>query len=345
MGMITKKHFGQTAKGEDVFLFRLNGAGGAYVEALNYGAIWKTARVPGRNGDLVDVCLSYDDIRGYESDENYIGAVIGRYAGRIKAAAFTLGGATYSLQKNDGENSLHGGADSFGKRIWDFDAEGGALTLRLHSADGDQGYPGNLDISVTYSFCENNENNSLTIDYMAKSDRDTPISLTNHAYFNLAGASSGKSAAMAHVLNVNASTITEVGEDLTETGRLLQVSGAPYDFRTGFAVGERIGAADPQLLIAGGYDINYVVCGTGLREAATLASQKSGISLRLMVTNPCLQFYSGNSLLPPFAQQSALCLEPQSYPDAVNNPAFPSGVLKAGELYAQRSVYQFRLLP
>ncbi|MCL1982843.1 MAG: galactose mutarotase [Clostridiales bacterium] len=338
MGQITKTLFGQTAGGEDVHVFKLEGAGGAYTEVLDYGAIWKTSLIPGKDGRLVDVCLSYDTVKGYEDDANYIGAIIGRFANRIKAAAFTLDGVLYNLQKNDGEHSLHGGTDGYNKRIWSHEINDSSLKLRLRSPDGDQGYPGNLDITVTYAF---DGNNVLTIDYLAVSDKDTPINMTNHAYFNLAGAASGKSGAMAHTLRIDADAITEMDEEYIETGRFLPVDGAPYDFRTDFAVGARLDADDPLMRIACGYDFNFVVNGEGLREAAVLACPQSGISLRLAITNPGLQFYSSNMIQSPFELHGSLCLEPQHYPNSVNVPQFPSCILKAGERYAQRAVYRF----
>ncbi|MCL1809768.1 MAG: galactose mutarotase, partial [Clostridiales bacterium] len=323
------------------YIFRLEGAGGAYTEVLNYGAIWKTSHIPGKDGSLVDVCLSYDTVKGYEDDVNYIGAIIGRFANRIKDAAFTLDGVLYNLQKNDGEHSLHGGANSYSKRIWNHEISDGSLVLNLRSPDGDQGYPGNLDITVAYTF---DENNALTIDYLAVSDKDTPINMTNHAYFNLAGASSGKSGAMAHTLRINAGAVTEMDDEYIETGCLLPVGGTPYDFQTDFVVGDRIDLDDQLLRIAGGYDLNFVIADEGLREAAVLASRQSGISLHLEITNPCLQFYSSNVISAPFALHGALCLEPQHYPDSVNIPQFPPCILKAGEKYEQRSVYRFEFV-
>lgn len=337
-GRVTKEFFGRTGGGEDVFLFKLEGAGGAYIEALNYGAVWKAAVAPDRDGVPVNVILSYDALAGYESDRYYIGAIVGRCAGRVKGASFSLNGTTYRLQKNDGGNSLHGGFDGYGKRVWDYEVRRGTVEFRLRSPDGDQGYPGNLDITVTYSF---DEQNALTIDYLAESDADTPVSLTNHAYFNLAGADSGAAGAMAQNIRIDAREITEIDGEYITTGRLLPVGDTPFDFRTDFPVGVRINTDDPQMRIAGGYDFNFALDGGGLREAALLACPRSGISLCLLTTCPGVQFYSGNMLGAPFEKRGAVCLEPQDYPNSVNIPHFPSSILKAGQRYSRRAVYRF----
>jgi len=338
MGNVTKKRFGQTAGGKEVFAFRLEGSGGAYVEALDYGALWKTARVPDMNGRLTDVCLSYDTIEGYEKDPMYIGVSVGRFANRIGGAAFELNGKTYKLGNNDGSHSLHGGHDGYGKRVWEHEEKDGSVSFKLHSPDGDQGYPGNLDVTVTYAF---DEENALTIDYTAVCDKDTPVNLTNHAYFNLAGADSGKDGAMGQILHLSAGAITEVDGGFIPTGRIIPVDGTPLDFRQGNTIGSRLDANHPQMSIAGGYDLNFVVDGEGLREAALLACPQNGISMRLLSTKPGIQLYSGNMIGAPFERHGAVCLEPQHYPDCVNHPHFPSCILKAGETYAQRTVYEF----
>ena len=251
--MVTKRIFGRGADGCDVFVFRLDGADGAYMEVTNYGAIWARAVVPDRDGNLTDVCLSYESIEGYMTDTMYVGAVVGRFANRIKGAAFTLNGKVYRLQKNDGENSLHGGFDGYGKRVFDYEVLDGGVAFRLLSPDGDQGYPGNLAVTVTYSF---DANNVFAVDYHAISDQDTPVNLTNHAYFNLAGAGAGRASAIAQILRINSGFITEVDREYIPTGKLLPLENTPLDFRMGDFVGERFKDPDPQMEIAGGYDFN-----------------------------------------------------------------------------------------
>jgi len=340
MERVTKASFGKTADGQEVFVFTLEGAGDASIEVLNYGALWKTARVPDRYGKLTDVCLSYDTLDEYVADPMFIGVSVGRFGNRIGGAAFELNGKTYNLDKNDGNNSLHGGFDGYGKRMWDYEMLDGAVAFRLRSPDGDQGYPGNLDVTVTYSF---DKKNALTIDYRAVSDQDTPVNLTNHAYFNLAGADTGKAGAMAQTIRLHAGAITEVNDEFIPTGRLLPVGDTPLDLRKGIVIGDKVGADHPQIRVASGYDINYAVDGKGLREAATLTSPKNGVSMKMLITNPGLQFYSGNMMGPPFEKNGAVCLEPQHYPDCVNHPDFPSCIIKAGKKYEQRTVYQFGL--
>ena len=336
MKRVTKRIFGRTADGREVYTFRLSGADGAYTDVTNYGAIWLRTLVPDRAGRLTDVCLFRESPADYEKDALFLGATVGRYANRIKNAAFEWNGIPYALQKNDGENALHGGADFYNKRVWDYDMSDDAVVFRLHSPDGDQGFPGKLDITVTYAF---DRQNTLAIDYLAISDKDTPINLTNHAYFNLAGADAGKAGALAHTLRVNSAWTTEIDAAFLPTGRLLPVENTPFDFRQETAIGARIAADDGQLHLAGGYDVNFAVDGEGLREAAVLSCPQNGITLTLWITNPGLQLYSGNMM--DHAPRTAICLEPQHYPDSVNQPGFPSSILKAGERYSQRTEYRF----
>lgn len=337
MSHVTKRLFGQTADGRDVFVFRLQGEDGEYTEALNYGAIWKTTLVRDNGGNLADVCLSYDTLDGYADDNYYIGAIVGRFANRIKGAEFSLAGESFTLQKNDGGNSLHGGFDAYSKRVWDYETYDNSVAFKLHSPDGDQGYPGNLDITVTYTF----DNSVLAIDYLAICDKDTPINLTNHAYFNLAGADFGAVTAMEHAIRINSDKTTEVDEELIPTGRLLPVDNKPFDLRKGAVISDLIDTGNWQMRIGKGFDVNYAVDGEGLREAAILECPQNGVSMRLLITHPGVQFYSGNVLSSPFERRGAVCLEPQHYPDSVHHPDFPSCILKSGSSYIQRTEYQF----
>ena len=338
MGQIEKSLFGKTADGSEVFIFKLMGENGAYVEVMNYGAIWKKALIPDRDGNLTDVCLSYDTLSDYINDKYYIGASVGRFANRIKGAEFELGGKTYQLQKNDDGHSLHGGFDAYNKRVWDYKALDNSVAFTLHSPDGDQGYPGNLDITVTYTF----KDSTLAIDYLAVSDSDTPVNLTNHAYFNLAGAGTGEAGAMGQSLRINSRQTTDMDDGLIPTGHLLSVDNKPFDFRTDAIISDLVDTGDWQMRIGKGFDVNYVIEGDGLREAAILTCPENGLSMRLMITNPGMQLYSGNMLASPFARRGAVCLEPQHYPDSVHQPGFPSCILKAQGKYVQRTEYQFK---
>lgn len=338
MGRISKSLFGQTADGSEVYLFRLEGENGAYTEVLNYGAIWKTTLIPDNSGNLVDVCLSYNTLEGYINDKNYIGALVGRCANRIKDAEFTLDDKLYHLQKNVGENSLHGGFDAFNKRVWEYKELDNSVAFTLHSPDGDQGYPGNLDITVTYTF----NDSTLAIDYLATCDQNTPVNLTNHAYFNLSGADSGVEGAMGQSLSINSQQTTEVDEAQIPTGRLLSVDNKPFDLRESAVINELVDAGTWQMRIGKGFDINYAIDGDGLREAAVLSCPQNGISMELLITHPGLQFYSGNMLSAPFERRGAVCLEPQHYPDSVHHPHFPSCILKPGSQYVQRAEYRFK---
>jgi len=341
MSQVKKSPFGKTDDGGEVFVFTLEDEDGAYTEVLNYGAIWKTTLIPDAVGNLVDICLSYNTLKGYIDDKYYIGATVGRFANRIKGAEFSLGGKTYSLQKNNGDNSLHGGFDAYNKRLWDYEISDGSVAFTLHSPDGDQGYPGNLDITVTYTF----KDSTLAIDYLAVCDEATPVNLTNHAYFNLAGAGAGETCALGQFLRINAEQITEMDEELLTTGQFLPVDNKPFDLRKGAVINDLINAGSWQMQIGKGFDLNYVVDGEGLREAAALTCPASGLSMKLLITNPGLQFYSGNVLSSPFPWRGAICLEPQHYPDSVHHPHFPSSILKAKDRYVQRTEYQFKRCP
>ncbi len=348
---ISKQSFGRTGDGQDVYLYTLKNKHGMEVAITNYGGTIVSLKAPGRNGHLADVVLGFDQLRGYESQQNpYLGAIVGRYANRIAKGRFQLDGKPYQAPLNNGPNSLHGGVKGFNKHVWqareNSDAAGQHLTLRYVSQDGEEGYPGNLSVTVVYSL---NDKNELRMDYTATTDKDTVLNLTNHAYFNLAG--QGEGDILGHELMLNADRFTPVDATLIPTGELRRVAGTPFDFRQRTAIGARINAPDEQLKLGGGYDHNFVL---NRREgeltlAARVVEPRSGRVLEVLTTEPGLQFYTGNFLDGTlhgkqgkvYNQRYGFCLETQHFPDSPNHPDFPSTVLKAGEQFRSTTVYRF----
>ena len=337
-------HFGRTAEGQVVNRYRLAGRNGAYADILNYGGVIQSLTVSDRRGQLTDVVLGFATVAEYEADEAYIGALVGRWAGRISGAAFTLDGVEYTLAANDGPNHLHGGRRGFNRRLWDAAAENGSLVLSRLSPDGEEGYPGNLSVRVKYTF---DDRNQLTLDYEAKSDRDTIVNLTSHQYFNLNGA--GQDNILDHLLAVKADCIAEIDSALIPTGRLLAIHGTPFDFNTPRRIGQAPATTDCRPANGGGYD-HYFVRSQDRPDQpmATAFSPETGIRLEIFTTEPGLQFYTaeylkecvgkGDNLYGP---GSGFCLETQFWPDAVNQPAFPSAILRRGCSYRQITRYRF----
>ncbi|HKP75404.1 MAG TPA: aldose epimerase family protein [Longimicrobiaceae bacterium] len=321
-------------------------AGGLTAVVLNYGAIVQSLRAPDRDGNVADVVLGYDTEAEYEGDEFYLGAVVGRSAGRIRGAGFTLDGERVRLSANDGANHLHGGFRGFGKATWQAlafeDASGAGVVLEHVSSDGDEGYPGNLAVRVTYTLTHDA---ALRVDFHATTDRATPVNLTQHAYFNLAGEGSGD--VLGHELQIAASAYTPLGVNLIPTGEIAAVEGTPLDFRRPRAIGERIGAADEQLRIARGYDHNFVLDGPGDAAAARLRDPRSGRVLELFTSEPGMQLYTGNFLDATgkrghrYGPRAGVCLETQHFPDAPNQPGFPSTILRPGQEYRSRTEFRF----
>jgi aldose 1-epimerase len=355
---VTQTQFGVTPAGEAVSLFTLTNAHGMEVRAMTYGGIIVSLKVPDRAGRLGDVVLGYDSLAGYLKASPYFGAIVGRYANRIAGARFVLGGHTYQLPANDGKNSLHGGAKGFDKVVWAAESvrsdSGVGVAFTHTSPDGDQGYPGNLTMRVTYTLTDKNE---LVVDYHATADQPTPINLAQHSYFNLAGEGSGD--ILGHVLWVNADRYTPVDSTLIPTGDLATVAGTPFDFRAATPIGRRIGQDDEQLKRGKGYDHNFVLNqgggagggsgGGGLVHAARVVEPTTGRTLDVYTTEPGLQFYSGNFLDGSitgksghvYAHRSGFCLESQHFPDSPNHPAFPSAVLSPGQEYRSQTVFAF----
>ena len=350
-GSTTKKAFGKTPEGQPVDLYVLTNRGGAEAAITNYGGAVVSLKVPDRNGKLADVVLGYDTADGYVNDKSYFGAIVGRYGNRIGHAQFVLDGKTYTLAKNNGENSLHGGIKGFNKAVWTAKVlsakDGQSLELSYLSKDGEEGFPGDLQVSVIYTLTDAN---ALKIVYSATTDKKTVVNLTNHSYFNLAGQGSGD--ILGHLLTIQADQFTPVDSGLIPTGELRDVAGTPFDFRKSTAIGTRIDQEDEQLKLGGGYDHNFVLQRTadiGESLAARVVEPTTGRVLEVWTTEPGVQFYTGNFLDGKstgkggvaYPRRSAFCLETQHYPDSANQPKFPSVVLKPGERYHTITTYRF----
>jgi aldose 1-epimerase len=349
--------FGALPDGRQVEAVVLSNENGMRVRILAYGAIVQELEAPGRDG-ASDVVLGYDGIEGYLEAPNYFGASVGRYANRIGAARFTLDGIEYQLATNDGPNALHGGVAGFDKRLWEVaevtsGPDAASVTLTLVSPDGEEGYPGTLSVSATYTLGEDNE---LSIDYQAVTDAPTVINLTNHSYFNLAGASSGVSI-LDQLLTIPADSYTPVDETLIPTGEFRKVEGTAFDFRSATRIGDRIREGhDEQMRFGRGYDHNWVVTRApveGLQLLARMEDPGSGRVMEIHSNQPGIQFYSGNFLDGTvtgkdgtiYRMGDALCLEPQIFPDTPNKPEFGSARLDPGETYSNKIVYRFTVTP
>lgn len=329
------RSFGVTAAGEAVTAWTMARENGMALTLLDYGATVQSLFVPDRGGNPVDVVLGYDTIEEYEQNGGFLGATIGRMANRIGKGQFTLGGKTYQLALNDGGNHLHGGVRGFDRQMWQVRAEGDSLVCTRLSPDGEEGYPGNLQLAVRFTLTDD----ALTIDYEAQTDRDTIVSLTNHSYFNLAGGGS----VLEHVLQVDASRFLENDAGCLPTGRMLGVSGTAFDFRKPKPIGRDLGMDDPNL--CGGYDHNFVLSSG---DAAVLESGETGIRMRVVTDLPGMQVYSSNSLTKrpgkrgsTMDRHGAVCLETQIFPDAMAHYGFSSPILRAGQTMHTRTAFSF----
>jgi aldose 1-epimerase len=341
---ITKQAFGHTADGTGVDLYTL-ADDKVEVRITNYGGIIVSLRAPDRKGKLDDIVLGYDSLDHYIAKTAYFGAIIGRYANRIAHGSFQLDGKTYSIPKNDGDNTLHGGIIGFDKVVWKAHEIKNGIDLTYVSKDGDQGFPGTLTTTVRYTLV----GNDLRIEYSATTDKDTVLNLTNHSYFNLAGQAKGD--VLGHVVKINASKITPVDASLIPTGELKSVEGTPFDFRTPHAIGERIDANDEQLRFGVGYDENFVLDHPEdqLFETAEVYEPTTGRILKVLTTQLAVQFYSGNHLDGSitgkegrvYKPRFAFCLETEHYPDSPNHANFPSTELRPGQKFHSVTVYQF----
>jgi aldose 1-epimerase len=335
--------------GKAVEVFTLRNAAGVEVKAISYGAIVTSWRVPDRSGEMADIVLGFDDPAAYVKDNSpYFGAVVGRYGNRIAKAQFTLDGQTYKLAANNGPNHLHGGVKGFDKVLWDAQptkSKGGiGVSFTRTSPDGEEGYPGTLKARVSYTLTDKNE---LIVSYEATTDKATPINLTQHSYFNLAGQGNGD--ILTHELRINADRYTPVDETLIPTGELATVDATPFDFRKPTAIGARINSEHPQIQFGRGYDHNWVLARAGddLSLAAEVYEPKSGRTLQVSTTEPGMQFYTGNFLDGTitgkdgrvYRQRYAFCLETQHFPDSPNHATFPSTILRPAATYRSRTVF------
>ncbi|MGO4377210.1 aldose epimerase family protein [Pseudoduganella sp. RAF53_2] len=345
---ITQEPFGETPEGLPLSLYTLRNRNGMTVKITNYGGIITELHVPDKHGRLADVTTGYTKADSYFADQNFFGALIGRYGNRIGRGRYQLDGESVQLDINDGENHLHGGPRGFHKVAWHAVPVVADLSIGLklthRSRDGDQGYPGNLDVTVMY---ELNDANELLIKFHATTDKATPVNLTHHAYFNLAGEGS----ILDHQLVINAERYTPIDSQSIPLGPLADVAGTPFDFRTTRTIGEYINDEDEQLDNGRGYDHNFVLVKPEphtMSLAAILREPASGRVLELYTQEPGVQFYSGNfldgSLVGKgwqYGYRGALCLEPQHYPDSPNQPEYPNTILRPGEVYETKSLYRF----
>ena len=336
---ITSRPFGNTKRGEAVTAWELKNGSGASAVILDYGATVQSLVVPDRNGNPVDVVLGYDTVAEYEENGGYLGATIGRVGNRIGGARFSLGGREYVLFKNDGENTLHGGERGFDKYVWDAAERGGRLVFSRVSPDGEEGYPGELSVSVSFELTEGNE---LRISYDADTTAVTPVSLTNHSYFNLNGGGD----ILSHVLTLNSALFCEGTPDCLPTGRLLSVECTPFDFRAGRVLGEALAEENGQTALFGGFDHNFALNAGG--DAAAVYCPESGICMTMRTTLPATQLYTANSLDRRAGKRGtvmephgALCLESQVFPDGLRHYGFPSPLLHPGEHLHTETSYAF----
>jgi aldose 1-epimerase len=347
---IRQEAFGKTPEGNPVTVYTMTNSHGLEVRIMNFGAIVLSLRTPDRKGKLDDVVLGFDSLEPYFTNDPHFGSIIGRYANRVANGKFTLNGATYSLPKNNGPNTLHGGVKGFDKALWQAEPsetpKSVALVLRYTSKDGEEGFPGNLKTRVTYTLADSDE---FTIDYEATTDKATPVNLTSHAYFNLAGQGTGD--VLAHELFINADRFTPVDKNLIPTGELRPVKGTPLDFTKSTLIGARINSDYEQMVLANGYDHNFVINRKepGMALAARVHEPSTGRVLEIYTTEPGVQFYSANFLDGSitgkqgrvYKRHYAFCLETEHFPDSPNHPSFPSTILRPGQTYHSRTTYKF----
>ncbi len=348
---ITSKPFGQTADGKQVDIFTLTNNNGLVAQITNFGGIVTSLSVPGRDGKFADVVLGFDDLDGYINEHPYFGAIVGRVGNRIAKGKFTLEGKEYTLAINNRPNHLHGGLKGFDKVVWTSQAietaEGPALRLMYTSPDGEEGYPGTLTCGVTYTLTNDN---TLKIEYDAVTDKATPINLTHHSYFNLAGHDVGD--ILSHEVMINADNFTPTDKTLIPNGEIRDVEGTPMDFRTPTEIGARINNdKDQQIKFGGGYDHNWVLNNKDgqFALAATFYEKTSGRFMEVLTTEPGMQFYTGNFLDGSnvgkggavYKHRNGFCAETQHFPDSPNQPNFPTAILHPGQTYKQITAYRF----
>ena len=348
---VTKQSFGKTADGQNIDIYTLRNAHGVEAKITNYGGILVSLKVPDRNGKFDDVVLGFNDLDSYLTKNNpYFGAIIGRYGNRIAKGRFKLNGVEYKLAVNNGENHLHGGIKGFDKVVWTGHETqtkaGPAVVLNYLSKDGEEGYPGNLRVTVVYTLTSEDE---LKIDYSATTDKDTVTNLTHHSYFNLAGEGNGD--ILNHIVTINADRFVPTDAGSIPTGELRSVAGTPFDFLKPTAIGARINQDDEQLKLGNGYDHTWVINGRAgtMRLAATAYEATSGRVMQVWTTEPGVQFYTGNFLDGTltrksgkvYARRNGFCFETQHFPDSPNRPSFPTTTLRKGQTYKSTTIYRF----
>ncbi|MCX7725416.1 MAG: galactose mutarotase [Chitinispirillaceae bacterium] len=347
---IIEESFGIMPDGKEAKLYTLTNSKGASVSLTNYGAAVVSILVPDRKGNFKDIALGFNSVDGYLSEDNpFFGSTIGRYANRIARGRFSLNGKTYTLAINNGVNHLHGGLKGFDKILWTtekFTLDSNKISFSYLSVDGEEGYPGNLEVIVTFEWTDDNK---LKIDYKASSDADTIVNLTNHTYFNL----EGNGSIVDHILQINANFYTPVDETQIPTGEIISVKNTPFDFTTPTRIGDRIDDfSNEQMRYGGGYDHNFVLNSNGsLSHVAMVYSSKSGIKLDVFTTEPGMQFYSGNNINCKregkngivYKKRDGFCLETQHFPDSPNKPHFPSVVLRKGAIFKSTTIYSFSI--
>lgn len=349
---IEKSFFGNAQNGEEAYKYALENLNGMKLVVSDFGANILEIHTKDKNGELKDVVLGYDKIEDYFQNSPGFGATVGRNANRIGKAKFNLDGKEFLLEKNDGNNNLHSGFDAFQRRMWKCEkieeGENPSITFFIHSQDGDQGFPGNLDLRVTYTLTNDNE---VKINYNAVSDNDTIVNITNHSYFNLNGQDSGS--ATAQEVWIDADAFTETDEESIPTGDIVKVENTPMDFRKMKTIEQDINEDYKQLINAGGYDHNYILNNNGKLElVAKMQSKESGITMEVYTDLPGLQLYTGNFLDPnidigknglKYVKRAGICFETQHFPDAINHENFPSPILKKGEFYNKTTIYKFKV--
>lgn len=343
---ILVKDYGVTKNGEQVKQYILENANGVKAVLLNYGAVLDRLYVPDKDGKLRDVVWGYESLEGYEVNGPNLGAVIGRNANRTGGAQVTIAGKTYELQKNEGENNLHSGEPAYGRRVWKaVIVDDNQVEFSLYSPDGDQGFPGNAEIKVSYTLSDDNE---LLLSYTGKADQDTVFNLTNHSYFNLDGQESDS--VLDQIVWIDADAFTPADAKLIPTGEIRSVEGTPLDFRTPTAIGERIDEDDEVLKAGGGYDLNYVMKQEGeYTLCASMYSKESGIRMEVRTDAPGMQFYTSNALVDEkggkngkvYGVRSAACFEAHYFPDATHHDNFKTTIVKAGDIYRVKAGYRF----
>lgn len=342
---VTVEPWGKTAAGQEVQLFTLTNSHGLEVRLTNYGGIIVSLKTPDRSGKMADVVLGFDSLEPYLGKHPHFGCLTGRYANRIGGAAFSLDGAEYQVTANSGKNHIHGGVENFAKKVWQasIQADANAVQMKYTSADGEEGFPGKLDCTVTYRLTEADE---LRIDYHATTDKPTVVNLTNHSYFNLAGEGSGD--VLGHEILIAAEQYTATDDSLIPTGEIENLLGTALDFTQPQKIGARIDTSFKPLQQGKGYDHNFVLKGQGLKLAARVKEPTSGRVMEVSTTEPGVQFYTANHLKGVagksghvYEKRHGFCLETQKYPDSPNKPQFPAATLRPGETYLHTTIFKF----